>query len=149
MSKDIALDQAQAVKVVLSQGADKQAKLPLTPMLSKGGNVYWGIPQARGMFGVAVKPPKGLTALPLQVALESSNGTTVAKEVVQLTAATTDDGRPKVSGAKLVTVPQVDGVAVKRLLQVAISVRKDGTWNVKISAIGQGGGGQEAINLFE
>jgi len=153
MSKttDITLDTAEPIKAVFSQGADREGKVPLSPLLSKGGNVYWGLAKARGMFGVAVTPPKGFTDLPTKVRLVDSNGTGVGGEEIFLARGTTQDGRLRVSGSKLVTVPQTDGASVERLLQVTVSVRKQGDWNMKVSAInsGGGGGGSQAVDLFE
>jgi hypothetical protein len=145
--KDITLEAATAVKALFHQGADRETRLPMLQKLSKSGNVYWTVPGQRGMFGLAVRPPKGFTDLPDRVRLESLNHVTVGDEYIQLTRDVTEDGRPKVTGSKVVTVPGQEG-EVKRLLQVTISLRQDFTWNVKCSAIGLGGGA-EAVSLFE
>ena len=144
--KDITLEQAEKVRAVFYQGADRSARIPLTPMLSKSGNVYWGIPQSKGVYGVGVNAPQGFTDLPDRVELESVNGTKVGTEAITLKREQTEDFRPKVSGGKRVTVPQTSGADIERTLQVNISLRKKGGWNLKVSAIG---GGVEMLDLFE
>lgn len=118
-------------------GVDRPFRL--IPAVSKGGNVYYTLPKS-GPYGVAITAQA--PALPTSVTVVNpETGETSA--TVSLVKGLTNDGRPKVSGQARVTLPTADGV--ERLLSATVSLRKDGTWNCKVSAIGIGGGGGTTV----
>lgn len=119
---------------------DLDQALWFVPEESKGGNVYWTLPTANNsqkMYGVPVTPlgkalPGRLTIINPETGEESV--------VINLTKGLTENGsRPKVSGGKKVSLPTQG--EDERMVQATISVRKDGMWNLRISATNLGEGG--------
>lgn len=128
----LTLNNAEDLQVVL-EGCPRP--LILKPALSKAGNVYWAIPGA-SRFGAAIRPqsetlPESFRVLNPKTKKESAT--------VSMNVGVTEDRRPRSTGAAKMNLPV--RTSPERKVQVSISVRKDGTWNVKASAFGIGGGG--------
>lgn len=127
----LTLENAEDLQVAL-EGCPRP--LRLVPALSKGGNVYWTIPGA-SMYGVPIKAQAKNLPESAQVINPKSGK---KSEKVPLAVGVTNDLRPRSSGGAKVTLPTQG--RDERLVSVTISIRKDGTWNVKASARGVGGG---------
>ena len=132
----LTLNNAEDLQVVL-EGCPRP--LLLKPALSKAGNVYWALPSA-SRFGAAIRPqadslPESFRVVNPKTKKESAP--------VSMLVGVTEDRRQRTSGAAKMTLPVRTNP--ERKVQVTISIRKDGTWNVKASAFGVGGGGATVL----